>query len=237
MIKLSNKYIIGYFLIKNGLRYLSYSRIIINLIILIIIILFSYLSYIKLYINPKNDKALKEFFYAKKFFLKKKYIEALGNINSNKGYLGFIGISDKYFLTKTGNISNYYAGICFYKLKNYNKSIDYLRDFVTNEEILTSIKYGIIGDAFEKLKDQERALKYYIIASNIEKNNFNDPFFLYKTAILCYSMKKFKFSYKYFTELMSNYPDFFISKDLDKYLTISRYKMIEEFNDENNKYF
>lgn len=234
MIKISRESTIGYFFNKNRLNDISYSKIVISLIMLIIIMLLFYFSYIKLYVNPRQEKALKEFFYARKFFIQNKYIKALGDTNSQGGYLGFIGISEKYFLTKTGNISKYYAGICFYKLKNYIKAIEYLRDFVTNDEILTSIKYGIIGDALEKLNDKERALQYYIIASNVEKNDFSSPFHLYKAAIMCFSMNNFLFSNKYFTEIKNNYQDFFISEDIDKYITISNDRMIKKLDNYNN---
>lgn len=230
MIKFSDKNIIGYFFIKNGIKNLYHIKIFKSVIILFILILLSYFSYIKLYINPKEEKALKEFFYAKKFFLKKKYVEALGSINNNKGYLGFLGISKKYFLTKTGNLSKYYAGLCFYKLKQYKKSISLLKYFNTDEEILISMKYGLIGDAMDKLNNQKIAVQYYIIAANISNTNFSNPFFLYKAATLFYSMNNFIFANKYFTEIKSNYPDFFISNDIDKYITICHYKIIEELN-------
>ena len=44
-------------------------------------------------------------------------------------YLGFIDIADDYSSTKAGKLANYYAGLSYLYLGEFENAIDYLEDF------------------------------------------------------------------------------------------------------------
>lgn len=214
--------IIIYF--KYYIRYIRYIRYIINILMLIILLVVIYFSYLKLYLNPIEENALNEFFYAKKFFKEKKFKEALGIVNNKEKIIGFLGILKKYPLTKVGNICNYYAGLSYYNINKYKYSIFFWKKFITNDNIIISLKYGMIGDAFEKLNNNNEALKYY---KKAVKNGipFSIPFFYYKIGILYYFMNEYKNALYYFLFLKKKYGYSFLSKDLNIYIGLIKYKL------------
>lgn len=199
-----------------------YIRYIITILLVIILLIVAYFSYLKLYLSPIEENALNELFYAKKLFIQKKFKESLGN--NTKENIGFLGIVKKYPLTKVGNIARYYVGLCYYNLQDYKSSILYWQNFITNDDITPSLKYGIIGDAFEQLNNNHKALQYYKKAiKNGEK--FAIPYFYYKIGILYYFMNEYKQALYYFLFLKKEYESFFLSKDINLYIGLIQYKL------------
>lgn len=199
-----------------------YIRYIITILLVIILLIVAYFSYLKLYLSPIEENALNELFYANKLFIQKKFKESLGN--NTKENIGFLGIVKKYPLTQVGNIARYYAGLCYYNLQDYKSSIRYWQNFITNDDITPSLKYGMIGDAFEKLNNNHKALQYYKKAIKNGKK-FASPYFYYKIGILYYFMNEYKQALHYFLFLKKEYQSFFLSKDINLYIGLIKYKL------------
>ena len=51
-----------------------------------------------------------------------------------EGKYGFLDISTQFSGTKSANIANYYAGVSYLKLKEYEKAIEYLSKFDSDDE-------------------------------------------------------------------------------------------------------
>lgn len=181
-------------------------------------------AYLRLYLQPRQEEALKELFFAKQYFNQEDLEKSLGKKESKGGYLGFAGIAEKYSSTKAGNIAKYYAGVCHYKLGNYLKAIESLKNFTADDEILPAIKYGIIGDAFAQLKKNDHALENYLKAAHKKNNTFTAPLYYYKAAILALSINKYREAKEYFTEVKEKYPESFFASDVDKYLALINQK-------------
>ena len=179
----------------------------------------------KFFLDPSEKKALQELNYAQKYFYKGLINKALNIKNHNINYLGFSGISTKYFFTKAGNISKFYAGICYYKLGLYKESIKMMKSFSAKDEILSSIKYGIIGDTFIQMKNKKEALKNYIIAATIRKNKITTPLYYYKAALLSFSMNQYKDCYHFLKKIENKYPSFMYIKNVEKYLSFIENKL------------
>lgn len=201
-----------------------YIRYVFTILMVALLLFVAYFAYLKLYISPIEEKALNEFFYAKKYFIQKKFKKALGFNNNKEEHIGFLGILKKYPLTKIANISNYYAGLCYYNIYDYKSSIRILKKFITHDDITPSLKYGIIGDAFERSNNNNQALKYYKKAAKLG-NYFSIPFFYYKIGILYYFMNEYKKSLYYFLFLKKKYKYFFLSKDINIYIGLIKYKL------------
>ncbi|XOD69539.1 MAG: tetratricopeptide repeat protein [Flavobacteriales bacterium AspAUS03] len=187
---------------------------------IIVLMVGVYFSYLKLYLNPQQEQALKELFYVKQYFIQDDMKKALGGKGAKGGYLGFAGIVEKYPLTKAANIARYYVGVCYYNLSDYKNAIEAWKKFYTDDEILSSMKYGMIGDAFAQLKKSSDALEYYLKAANQKDNTFTTPLYYYKAALLAFSMDKYQEAKKYFTEVKEKYPNISFAIDVDKYLAL-----------------
>ncbi|WP_185853418.1 tetratricopeptide repeat protein, partial [Blattabacterium cuenoti] len=179
----------------------------------------------KLFLFSSEKKAMKELNYAQQYLYQGFINKALNRKKDKINYLGFSGIASKYPFTKAGNISKFYAGICYYKLGYYKESIKMMKNFSAKDEILPAIKYGMIGDAFTQMKNKKEALKNYIIAANIRENEITTPLYYYKAALLSFSMNQYKNSKHFLKKIENKYPFFLYRKNVEKYLMFIENKL------------
>mgnify|MGYP001156854711 FL=1 len=138
-----------------------------------------FLGYQNFYLEPMEKEAQTEMFNAEIYFAKDSFNLAL---NGDNQYLGFLDIADDYSSTKAGKLANYYAGLSYLYLQEYESAIEYLEDFESDDIILSSLAIGCIGDAYMELGDQDLALDYFEDAANNSDNDFTAPRFLMKQA-------------------------------------------------------
>lgn len=195
----------------------------------ILVVFGAYLFYQEGYLRPREEKALNLFAISRDHFLKNyeentESLEKTLSNNAKEGYLGFIDILEKYPRTKAAKFSNFYAGLVYYKLKKFEKAIEHLKVFSSKDEILPSIKNGIIGDALVGLNKKEEALNFYLKAANEKKNDFSQAFYYQKASLLAFHMEKYQEAEKYLNILKKIDSISRSSIDLNKYLAIARYK-------------
>ncbi len=145
--------------------------------------------YFKLFYMPEQEKeAANEMYMAENLFERDSFNLALkGGImvmtpDGQKQMMGFEQVAENYGLTKTGNLANYYAGICNLRMGKYEQAIEYLKKYDGNDEIISSIAIGAIGDANMELNKADEAVKYYLKAAENSKNEFTTPYFLKKAG-------------------------------------------------------
>lgn len=135
----------------------------------------------KYYWQPLEKEAQSQMFMAVRYFEKDSFKLAL---NGDGNYMGFYDIIDEYGSTKAGNLAHYYAGISNLKLGNYEKAIDLLKDFDSDDLMVSSMALGAIGDAYANMGKNEDAAKYYEKAATEHKNEFTTPTFLLKAGLM-----------------------------------------------------
>ncbi len=154
----------------------KYISIVVGVIVVLILAFFGFQRY---YLEPKTQDAQEQMFMAQKYFDSDSLDRALyGDGNS----LGFIDIADEYSVTKPGKLANYYAGICFLKKGDYQKAIDYLEGFDSDDHMVGPMATGAIGDAYLELGDNNKAVEYYLKAADQDDNDFTAPLFLMKAG-------------------------------------------------------
>ena len=136
---------------------------------------------------------------------------------------GFLDISTQYNGTKAANIANYYAGVSYLKMKEYQKAIEYLSKFNSDDELLGPTALGAIGDAFADIDQAEDALDYYEKAANKKDNEFTTPLFLFKAGRTAMDLGQFSKAEKMFAKIKENYPSTDSGKDIDKYINSAKY--------------
>jgi tetratricopeptide (TPR) repeat protein len=186
-----------------------------------------------------QEEACQMLFYPRQLFVKDSIKKSL--VGKKLGYLGFIDIVNIYPNTKSGNIANFYAGVCYYKLRKYKKAIKFFKAFSSKDEILSAIKYGIIADSFVELKKNERAIQYYIKAVYKINNKFTPPFYIRKVAILYLSSNKYKESKRNFSLIRNKYPTstdtYMINNILQIYETRSRRDLNPHYRNRNPTFY
>ena len=93
-------------------------------------------------------------------------------------YSGFLDIIDDYGNTKTGNLANYYAGACYLNLGDNDNAIKFLSKFDANDEIVSSVALGSLGDAYMNIGETDKAISSWKKAANNSENSFTSPLYL-----------------------------------------------------------
>ena len=168
------------------------------------------------YLKPLENEAQSEMFMAELYFQKDSFNLAL---NGDGEYLGFLDISNDFSLTKSGNLANYYAGLCFLHLADYENAINYLKDFSSNDIIISSLALGCIGDAYVELGDNEKALKYYKNAVNNSDNQFTSPRYLFKQAMIYESQQEYSKALKIYNLIKDEYKNSNEANGIEKYIS------------------
>lgn len=170
-----------------------------------------YLMYQKFIVEPKEDEAASEMFTAQQNFQKAvdatKGADSLFNLalNGAEGKFGFKDIADKFSGTAAGNLANYYSGIAYLNTGKYDEAIASLEKFKSQDQILSTLAVGAIGDAYAQKKQAKQALEYYVKASEMNKNDMTTPRFLLKAGQTNLELGQKAEALKYFTQIKEQY--------------------------------
>lgn len=148
----------------------------------IALIVLGWWGYKTLVVEPQQKEAVNVMWQAQLQFERDSFQQALENPGG--GYDGFLAIIDKYGSTDAGNVSNYYAGICYLQMGDYDNAIKYLEAFDADGDLLPIMKNGVLGDCYSEKKDYDKALQYYEKASNAGNHNQLAGFYLKKLGLL-----------------------------------------------------
>lgn len=178
------------------------------------IVILGYLAYEEFIMEPKEAEAANEMFQAQQYFdtaldAPSTASDSLFNLalTGGQGKFGFEDIIENYGGTKAGNLANYYAGMAYLNTNQYDKAIDKLEDFDSDDEILAPLAKGGIGDAFMQLDQPENALDYYVEAAEMRTNSFTTPKFLMKAAVVAIKLGNGAAAEDYLTRIKNEFPD------------------------------
>ncbi len=191
-------------------------------LVAIILLAIGYMKYIK---QPKELEAYNAMLTAEKYFNSDSIAKAL---NGDGIYLGFVELADEYSGTKSGNLANFYAGICYMNLAQYdttakkaehlNSAIEYLEDFDADETVFAPTALGSIGDAYLDLDNKEKAMEFYEKAVKSTENVFSKPLYLMKAGQLASLMGNHEKALEFFNLVKTDFFSSFEGRDIKKYI-------------------
>jgi len=187
--------------------------IIIGAIIGVILV---FIGYQNLVVKPLEKEAKIEAYMAQLYFQKDSFNLAL---NGDGQYSGFLDIAEDYSSTNIGNLANYYAGLCFLHTQEFDNSIEYLKNFSSDDIILSSLALGCIGDAYLELGNSKKAEDYYKDAINNSDNAFTAPRFMMKLAMIYEKNKKFSEALSIYKKIKKEYKKSQEATAIDKYIS------------------
>lgn len=204
----------------------KYQNVIIGVIVVIIVGILGFLGYEKFIVQPQQEEASNELNQSQIYFdmalesTQAKERDSLFTlaINGAQGKFGFVDIADEYSSTKAGDLANYYAGISYLNIGEYQKAISFLEKFNTDDEIIGTFAIGAIGDAFLQLEQPEEALGYFEKAAKRRDNNYTTPKYLFKAALTAMELNKADKAVKHLEKIENKYPDSEEAKKLAPYL-------------------
>ena len=205
--------------IEDNSKVLSY--VILGIIALVLIVMASK----RFYLIPLEEEAAGQMFMAEKFFERDSFQLALNGYGT---YPGFLQITEDYGLTKASNLAEYYAGVCYLKLGDYESAIDYLGSFKAKDLLLGAAKYSAIGDAYVELGQYGKAVSAFETAANDYANDYSTPMILKKTALVLEQTEDFKKANAVYQKIKRDYPESDEARDIQKYITRTELKMQDQ---------
>ena len=181
-----------------------------------------YLAYTRLYIAPKEEAAMSASFRAEQYFDLDSFRLALHGDGGSAD--GFLTIIDDYGMTATGNLANYYAGICYLQMGEFDNAIEYLKAFSSNDEVISAMAMGALGDAYSELGQTDDALSYYKKAGTKE-NAFTAPMYLMKAGLILEQNGDYADALKVYEEIKSDYKQSNEGRYIDKYIQRAKLNM------------
>ncbi|WP_439127353.1 tetratricopeptide repeat protein [Polaribacter sp.] len=195
----------------------------------VVVLFLAYLGYNKYIVEPNEIEASNELAFPRKYFDEAATagsgIDSLLNLGLEgaDGKYGFLDIAESYSGTDAGNLANYYAGVSYLQMKEYEKAITYLEKFNSDDALLGPVSLGAIGDAFADINQPEQALEYYEKAANKQDNEFTTPLFLYKAGQTAMQLEKYDKAASLFTKIKENHPTSDQGRDVEKFINAAKY--------------
>ena len=134
-------------------------------------------------------------------------------------YEGFDAIIDQYGSTASGNLAKAYAGICYFKIGDYEKALEKLKSFKAKDNMISPTIIGLIGDCYVNMGNIKEGISYFEKAAKEADNETISPVFLKKAGVAYESLKQYKDAVKAYTTIKEKYYNSMEASDIDKYIT------------------
>ncbi len=188
----------------------------------IVVVAVGYLGLNKFYLEPRKTDAQEQIAKAQKYFEKDSFNLALNGDGTNPGFLDII---DDFGSTDAGNLANYYAGISYLHIGQYDNAISYLKKFDTDDLLLGPIAVGAQGDAQLELGKIEKALSLYTDAYKMNENELTTPKYMLKAGELLEGTNKQAEALKLYETIKQKFAESEEGRNIDKYIARAKAKM------------
>jgi tetratricopeptide (TPR) repeat protein len=180
----------------------------------VVLVVLAILSFRNFYMEPREVAAENEMYNSQAAFAADSFKIAL---DGGKGSIGFKEIASEYSVTPSGKLASAYAGICSYKLGQYEDAVKYLSKYDCDDSYFSTSVIGLTGDCYVELGDVEKAISYFEKAADKE-NSVLSPVYLKKAGLAYESTKEVEKAEKAYTTIKEKYPKSPEAADIDKYL-------------------
>lgn len=182
----------------------------------IVLIIAAFAFYYKIYLPPIESEAQENMFWAEQQFEKDSLNLA---INGDGGVnMGFIDIVETYSGTKSANLAHYYLGIAYRNTGKFEDAIYELKEFSSDDVILSAIALGAIGDSYMELSDIETAVGYYDKAAAKNSNQLTSPIYLFKAGLAYEALGDYATALKKYELIKREYAESTEGRNIEKYI-------------------
>ncbi|HEX8330400.1 MAG TPA: tetratricopeptide repeat protein [Hymenobacter sp.] len=119
---------------------------------------------------------------------------------------GLTTVANEYGNTKAGNLANFYAGVASLKQGKFKEALDYLEDFSSDDYLVQSRAYALMGDAQLELNKPKEAADLYAKAADHNANEYFSPGYLLKEATARELAKDNEGAVKAYDRIINEFP-------------------------------
>ncbi len=183
----------------------------------IAVVIGGFCAYKYWYVAGEETKARAEMFKAEDYFGKDSLDYAMNG--DKNGSVGFAQIADDYGITPSGNLAEYYLGICYLRKGQFEDAIKHLKKFDGKDQIVGPLATAAIGDANMELGKIDEAITYYLKAAEQNNNNFDTPICLKKAGLAYEDKKNYPDAIKIYERIKNEFAETVEGKEMDKYVS------------------
>lgn len=169
-------------------------------------------------IKPKAVEVSNENAKAVAYFMQGEWEKALSGDDAE--CVGFQAIADEYKCYQGGKLAALYAGVCYYKLGQYEDAAAYLSKFSADDLTIEPAALQLLGDAYVQLEDYSKAAKAFEKAAK-SGNDLIAPMSLKKAGLVYLEMGNKSAAKKAFETIKADYPAATEAQDIEKYIAIA----------------
>jgi TolA-binding protein len=158
----------------------------------------------KYYQDSRNEEAQNMMFQAIHYFESDSLNLALDGDGSN---LGFSAIVQEYSGTDAANLANYYAGLAYLKKGQYRPAQLFLEDFSSDDLLVQSRAYALLGDIHMEQENYNEALVYYKRAAEHNPTNEFSPVYWMDAALAAEKAGNQDEAINAYETVIDDYPD------------------------------
>jgi len=197
-------------------QFIERNQMLIGIVIgVIVVVVLGFFGFKRFFIQPREKEAQTQMWKAERYFEQDSIDKALKGDGS---YPGFLAIMEDYSMTKSANLSRYYAGICYLKKGDFQNAITYLDKYKPADVMVAAMAKGGIGDAYMELGDTKKALDNYQDAADNYENEFTTPVFLMKIAWTYEAGKEYQKAIDTYDKIKKTYPKSAEARGIEKYI-------------------
>ena len=169
-------------------------------------------------IKPKAVEVSNENAKAVAYFMQGEWEKALSGDDAE--CVGFQAIADEYKCYQGGKLAALYAGVCYYKLGQYEDAAAYLSKFSADDLTIEPAALQLLGDAYVQLEDYSKAAKAFEKAAK-SGNDIIAPMSLKKAGFVYLELGNKAAAKKAFETIKADYPASTEAQDVEKYIAIA----------------
>jgi tetratricopeptide (TPR) repeat protein len=182
----------------------------------VILIVVGIILFRSFYLAPREKSAEAALFPAQNYFADQNWDLALNG--DSIGNIGFLDAIHDYSSTKSANLAKYYAGLCQYRLGEYDGAIKNLKSYSGKDRLVAAQALGAIGDCEVNLGNVKAGTGYYHQAAEKANSSLLSPVYLQKAAIAYESLQDYKSALDAYTAIKNKYPQSMQAASIDKYI-------------------
>jgi len=175
-------------------------------ILLLVIGFFLYRQFIS---KPKEVKSQDAYWAGMNFAGKDSTDAAINELASTvKKFDGYTG----------GENAQFMLGRQYMNKGEYKKAIETLEGVKVSDSYVTAMAIGLQGDCYSELGKYKEAVEKYVEASEINKNDFTTPMYLFKAGMNAEELKDFEAATGFYQTIKDDYIAYAQKKTIDKYI-------------------
>jgi tetratricopeptide (TPR) repeat protein len=178
-----------------------------------IVVVLGYNHFVK---GPQHEQAADALWKSQEYFKVDSFALALNGDGKKPGLLKVI---EEYGSTPSGNLAQFYAGVSYLQLGQFENAVKHLKAFSTSEPELKLRAAGLLGDAYSELGQTNEAIASYKEAAKANtEDDINSSEYLFRAALLSGDAGNAQDAVSLLKTIKEKYPNSQRAFEVDKYL-------------------